>query len=133
MTAYLPLFAFERVEKKLFTPMAFTVGYALFGALAVAMLLIPGLAYTVYRMPQKMYHNKWLEKLGHLYHNATIKIVANPKRVFLPLGIVLISASILTYTVGKDFLPPLDEGSIWVQVTLPPGIVLETSRKWQTN
>jgi cobalt-zinc-cadmium resistance protein CzcA len=41
ITAYLPLFAFERVEKKLFTPMAFTVGYAL-GALAVALLLIPG-------------------------------------------------------------------------------------------
>ena len=40
ITAYLPLFAFERVEKKLFTPMAFTVGYALFGALAVALLLI---------------------------------------------------------------------------------------------
>lgn len=42
--------------------MAFTVGYALFGALAVALLLIPGLAYVIYRKPQKLYHNKWLEK-----------------------------------------------------------------------
>ncbi|MGY0036594.1 efflux RND transporter permease subunit [Pedobacter sp. NJ-S-72] len=49
ITAYLPLFSFERVEKKLFTPMAFTVGYALLGALAVALLLIPGLAYAVYK------------------------------------------------------------------------------------
>jgi cobalt-zinc-cadmium resistance protein CzcA len=69
ITAYIPLFAFERVEKKLFTPMAFTVGYALLGALAVALLLIPGLAYIVYRKPQKMYHNKWLEKLTNAYHN----------------------------------------------------------------
>ncbi len=44
ITAYLPLFAFERIEKKLFTPMAFTVGYALIGGLAVALILIPGLS-----------------------------------------------------------------------------------------
>ncbi|MCS6978721.1 MAG: efflux RND transporter permease subunit, partial [Flavobacteriales bacterium] len=47
ITAYLPLFAFERVERKLFTPMAFTVGYALFGALLVALFLIPGMAYQM--------------------------------------------------------------------------------------
>jgi cobalt-zinc-cadmium resistance protein CzcA len=128
ITAYMPLFAFERVEKKLFTPMAFTVGYALFGALCVALLLIPGLAYTVYHMPRKMYHNKWLEKLGNAYHNGIQKIFLNPKRVFLPLGIILIAASILTAMVGKDFLPPLDEGSIWLQVTLPPGISLDKSK-----
>lgn len=58
ITAYLPLFAFERVESKLFTPMAFTVGYALFGALLVALILIPGMAYFIYRKPQKVYHNK---------------------------------------------------------------------------
>jgi cobalt-zinc-cadmium resistance protein CzcA len=128
MIAYLPLFAFERVEKKLFTPMAFTVSYALFGALAVAMLLIPGLAYAVYRKPQKMFHNKWLEWLGERYHNATVKILEKPKRVLPPLALVLVAASILTATVGKDFLPPLDEGSIWLQVTLPPGISLDKSK-----
>ena len=47
--------------------MAFTVGYALFGALAVALLLIPGLAYVIYRKPQKLYHNKWLEKISTAY------------------------------------------------------------------
>ena len=53
ITAYLPLFAFERIEKKLFTPMAFTVGYALIGALIVALFLIPGLTYIIYKKPQK--------------------------------------------------------------------------------
>jgi cobalt-zinc-cadmium resistance protein CzcA len=129
MTAYLPLFAFERVEKKLFTPMAFTVGYALFGALMVAMLLIPGLAYAVYRSPQKMFHNKWLAALGNAYHNATVKIMEKPRQVLIPLVGVLITACILTYTVGKDFLPPLDEGSIWLQVALPPGISLQKSQE----
>ena len=129
ITAYLPLFAFERVEKKLFTPMAFTVGYALLGALAVALLLIPGLAYVIYRKPQKIYHNKWLEKLGKAYGKSIEKIMQTPKRVLIPIMIVLVSAGILSWHVGKDFLPELDEGSIWLQVQLPPGISLAKSKE----
>lgn len=129
ITAYLPLFAFERVEKKLFTPMAFTVGYALLGALAVALLLIPGLAYVIYRKPQKIYHNKWLEKLAAAYGKRIEKIMQAPKRVIIPIIIILISSGILSYTVGKDFLPELDEGSIWLQVQLPPGISLAQSKE----
>lgn len=129
ITAYLPLFSFERVEKKLFTPMAFTVGYALLGALMVALLLIPGLAYAVYRKPRKLFHNKWLEHLSKWYDGRISKIMRKPKIVFLPLAIVLAGAVILSITVGKDFLPPLDEGSIWLQVSLPPGVTLEKSRE----
>lgn len=129
ITAYLPLFAFERVEKKLFTPMAFTVGYALLGALAVALLLIPGLAYVIYRKPQKIYHNKWLEKIAAAYGKKIEKILQTPKRVIIPIVIVLVSSGILSYTVGKDFLPELDEGSIWLQVQLPPGISLAKSKE----
>jgi len=129
ITAYLPLFAFERVEKKLFTPMAFTVGYALLGALAVALLLIPGLAYVIYRKPQKIYHNKWLEKLSTAYGKSIEKIMQTPKRVIIPIIIVLVSAGVLSWHVGKDFLPELDEGSIWLQVQLPPGISLAKSKE----
>lgn len=128
ITTYLPLFAFERVEKKLFTPMAFTVGYALIGALAVALFLIPGLAYVLYKKPQKSYHNKWLEKLTSIYNRQTSRIMENPKSVFAPLGIILGAAIVLTLMVGKDFLPQLDEGSIWLQVQLPPGISMEKSK-----
>ncbi len=129
ITAYLPLFAFERIEKKLFTPMAFTVGYALLGALSVALFLIPGLTYVLYKNPQKTYHNKWLTKLSESFNRQTKRIIARPKSVFLPLGIILFAAIILTITVGKDFLPQLDEGSLWLQVQLPPGISLEKSKE----
>lgn len=129
ITAYLPLFAFERVEKKLFTPMAFTISYALFGALLVALLLIPGLAYFLYKKPQKLYHNKWLEKLTDKYHSSIKKIMQSPKKIFLPLGIILGCTFLLAFYVGKDFLPPLDEGSIWLQVQLPPGISVEKSKE----
>lgn len=129
ITAYLPLFAFERVESKLFTPMAFTVGYALLGALAVALLLIPGLAYIAYRKPRKVYHNKWMAQLTSFYHSRVGKILQSPRKVFLPLGGVLAGTVALSLFVGKDFLPPLDEGSIWLQVQLPPGISLEKSKE----
>ena len=128
ITAYLPLFAFEHIEKKLFTPMAYTVGYALLGALAVALFLIPGLAFYAYYKPRKIYHNRWLEKLGEIYNWQIIALLEKPKRVLLPLFLILVAAGVLSYTVGKDFLPPLDEGAIWVQVQLPPGISIEKSK-----
>lgn len=129
ITAYLPLFAFERVERKLFTPMAFTVSYALIGALLVALFLIPGIGYMLYRKPKKIYHNKWLEKLNEKYSSAVNKILEKPKRIIAPVVAVFLIAMGLTAMVGKDFLPELDEGSIWLQVNLPPGISVEKSKE----
>ncbi len=128
ITAYMPLFAFERIEKKLFTPMAFTVGYALLGAMVVALFLIPGLAYVIYKKPQKTYHNKWLTSLTSVYSRHIKWIINKPKSVFAPLLLILVLSVVLSITVGKEFLPQLDEGSIWLQVQLPPGLSLEKSK-----
>ncbi len=128
ITAYLPLFAFERIEKKLFTPMAFTVGYALLGALSVAVFLVPGLAFAAYRKPKKLYRNKWLERLNEKYKKITEVLVRKPKIVLSLLIVSTLGAIALTVFVGKDFLPQLDEGSIWLQVQLPPGISLDRSK-----
>ena len=130
--AYMPLFAFERVERKLFTPMAFTVGFALLGALAAALILIPGLAYSVYRKPQKVYRNRWLEHLIERYKHQTAKIIVAPKKMITPIVVILAAVIGLTMYVGKDFMPELDEGSIWLQVELPAGISLEKSSEMAT-
>ncbi len=129
IVAYMPLFAFERIEKKLFTPMAFTVGYALVGALSVALLLIPGLAYTIYRKPQKVYHNKVVTKINTVYRRHTGSLLDAPRRIIAGIAIVLVAVIVMMITVGKDFLPNLDEGGIWIQVQTPPGISLEKSTK----
>lgn len=129
ITAYLPLFAFERVERKLFTPMAFTMSYAMIGALMVALLLIPGIAYAIYRKPRKIYKNKWLEKLKDQYGALIAKILDKPRYVIITSGVILAAGITLSVIVGKDFLPTLDEGSIWLQVNLPPGISVEKSRE----
>lgn len=127
IVAYMPLFAFERIEKKLFTPMAFTVGYALAGALSVALLLIPGLAYSIYRRPQKVYYNKTLERMNSAYRKQTDSLIDTPKKIFTGIAVVLAAVIVMIITVGKDFLPNLDEGGIWIQVQTPPGISLEKS------
>ena len=129
ITAYLPLFAFERVESKLFTPMAFTVSYALLGALLVALFLIPGLGYALYRKPQKIFHNKWLEKLTNKYSAGVNKIMEKPKRILAPVLLIFAGGIVMSVMVGKDFLPSLDEGSLWLQVNLPPGITVEKSKE----
>lgn len=129
IVAYMPLFAFERIEKKLFTPMAFTVGYALIGALSVALLLIPGLAYAIYRKPQKVYHNKVLARLNTAYRQHTHSLLDAPRKIYAGIAVVLIAVTVMIITVGKDFLPNLDEGGIWIQVQTPPGISLEKSKE----
>ena len=129
ITAYMPLFAFEHVERKLFTPMAYTVGYALFGALLVALLLTPCLSYLTYRKPRKIYRNRWLEKLNEAYEHRVEKIISKGRMMVVVLVVILLGSGVLAYTVGKDFLPALDEGSVWVQVQLPSGISIDQAKK----
>ena len=133
IVAYLPLFAFSSVEKRLFTPMAFTLGYALLGALVAALILIPGLTFAIYRKPQKVYHNRWLERLTEIYKHNTAKIIAAPRKIIAPIATILIAVIGLSVYVGKDFLPYLDEGSIWIQVQMPPGISFEKAREMSTT
>lgn len=127
ITAYLPLFAFEHIERRMFTPMAFTVGYALLGALLVALLFIPGLTYLAYRKPQRIRPNRWMEWLTARYTAQITRLLQRPRLLAVPMAVIVAGAAVFTITVGKDFLPPLDEGSIWIQVQLPPGISLERS------
>lgn len=125
VTAYLPLFAFERVEKKLFTPMAYTVGYALAGAALVALTLVPGLALAVLAKPRRLFHNPVLAWLHDRYDGVLRRIVARPALSIVPGIGAFALALVLAATVGREFLPELDEGSIWLQITLPPGLSLE--------
>jgi len=122
ITAYLPLFVFERVEKKLFTPMAFTVGYSLLGALLFALGAIPALTYITYRKAGKTWHNPLFEWLRLRYDALLSQIVARPGIALAPGLAAAGLAVVLAFTVGREFLPYLDEGSVWVQIQLPAGI-----------
>jgi cobalt-zinc-cadmium resistance protein CzcA len=129
ITAYLPLFAFQRIEYKLFTPMAYTIGFALVGALTVALMLIPGLAYRAYSRPGRVFHNPVLARLTVRYKQVMTHILDRPRRAVWAFAVTLVAVVGFGATIGRDFLPYLDEGSIWLQVTLPPGVSLNKSRE----
>jgi cobalt-zinc-cadmium resistance protein CzcA len=125
VTAYAPLLAFEHAEGKLFSPMAHTVGYALLGALLCSLTLVPALAFLALRKPRKMFHNKPLERLQSGYLKSLEQLLRRPRISYSIAGVALIAVAVLGMSIGREFLPDLDEGSLWVQVQLPSGLSLE--------
>jgi cobalt-zinc-cadmium resistance protein CzcA len=123
--AYLPLFSFERAEAKLFTPMAYTMGYALFGALLTTLALVPALAYYAFRKPGNVYHNRWLERLTDGYERLLGACIEQPRIIYGVVMFALLAVVGLAVTVGRDFLPDLDEGALWLQVQMPTGLALD--------
>lgn len=125
ITAYLPLLAFEHAEGKLFAPMAYTVGFALIGALLTTLVLIPGLAYLAFRKPHKLFYNKPLEWLQNRYTGALGRLLVRPWIAAVAVLVTLACVAVMGSNVGREFLPDLDEGALWVQVQLPSGLSLE--------
>lgn len=127
IAAYIPLFTLERVERKLFTPMAFTVCYALLGSMLLALTLIPVLATYLFRDGGKTWENPILPWLARRYESILHRALRRPLLVFGMAGTVVIAAFGLAGALGIEFLPNLDEGVIWVRANLPAGISLEKS------
>ncbi len=125
ITAYCPLFAFERAEGKLFTPMAWTVGFALLGALLCSLTLIPSLAFVALRKPRKIFHNKPLIWLTAAYEKSLSRLLRAPWIAYVVSAGVLCAVVTLGATAGREFLPELDEGNLWLQVDLPSGISMD--------
>jgi heavy metal efflux system protein len=127
MAAYVPLFTLQRGEAQLFTPMAYTVVYALLGALLCTLALVPGLGYLAFRRPRQIFRNRPLERLGNAYRAALGGLLDRPKRSYWAAGIALAGVVVLGNTVGRDYLPDLDEGALWLQVQLPSGLSLDAA------
>jgi len=127
ISAYLPLFMLERVESRLFTPMAFTVCAALTGSLLLTLTLVPVLATFVFRHGAKTWKNPVLEWTYRRY--ARLLTVTIPRSgLVVAASVVLVAGSFaLASRLGTEFLPSLDEGVIWIRANLPPGTSLQQS------
>ena len=127
ISAYIPLFTLERVERKLFTPMAFTVCFALFGSMLLALTLIPVLATFLFRKGAHPWHNPVLSWLTSGYRKVLKVALKSPAMVLTISGLIVLAAFGLGTQLGIEFLPSLDEGVVWVRATLPPGVSLDKS------
>jgi len=125
IAAHIPLFAFERIEAKFFIPMAYTVAYALGGALIFSLAVIPGLMLWSYKKPSKVFVNKPMVWLKNKYSLMMAFLLNYPRYAIVPAVIALALTAFTFSKIGKEFLPYIDEGSIWLQVKLPAGISIE--------
>ena len=122
ITAYLPIFTLQAVEGRLFKPMAWTVAFALLGALIFSMLLAPVLSSFLFRRGAKEWHNPLMIWLIDNYKPAAAFAIRNR---YLTVGGAALALAVSAYlafsgVIGSEFLPHLDEGAIWVRGTLAP-------------
>jgi cobalt-zinc-cadmium resistance protein CzcA len=119
---YLPIFTLQRVEGRLFRPMAWTVAFALLGALVFSILLAPVLASVAFRKGVKVWENPLVGWITARYERMLAWIL---ERRMVALGAALFIFALTLYlsfggVIGSEFLPHLDEGSIWARGTLAP-------------
>jgi cobalt-zinc-cadmium resistance protein CzcA len=117
ITAYMPIFTLQRVEGRLFRPMAWTVAFALLGAMTFSILLAPVLCAIVFRKGVKEWHNPVLVFLTNRYRISSRWAVRHRPVV---IGVALGSLAVALYlafsgVIGSEFLPHLDEGAIWAR------------------
>ncbi|HUQ92102.1 MAG TPA: CusA/CzcA family heavy metal efflux RND transporter, partial [Bryobacteraceae bacterium] len=127
ISAYLPLFTLERVERRLFTPMAFTVCAALLGSMIITLTIIPVLATYLFRHGGKGWENPVLAWLYHRYERLLRVTLPRSWAVVAVSFAVVGAAFLLSTALGSEFLPQLDEGVIWIRANLPPGTSLAKS------
>jgi cobalt-zinc-cadmium resistance protein CzcA len=127
IAAYIPLFTLERVERRLFTPMAFTVASALVGSLLCALTLVPVLATYLFRNSSPAWHNPMLVWLAERYERVLRRLIRRPAAVAITAVLIVAASLLLGMRLGTEFLPHLDEGVIWIRANLPPGTAIEKS------
>ena len=123
ITAYLPIFTLQRVEGRLFKPMAWTVAFALLGALIFSMLLAPVLASLLFRRNVTRVAQSGIDVPDELVPEAACGCAIEARWVTVGLAVGALAVAVYLATsgmIGSEFLPHLDEGAIWVRGTLAP-------------
>ena len=120
ITAYLPIFTLQAVEGRLFKPMAWTVAFALLGALIFSMIIAPVLASFLFRRGAKEWANPVMEWLKVRYRRSVTSAI---RHRYVTVGVAIVGLCLATYlamggVIGSEFLPHLDEGALWVRGTL---------------
>jgi cobalt-zinc-cadmium resistance protein CzcA len=122
ITAYLPIFTLQSVEGRLFKPMAWTVAFALLGALTFSMIVAPVLASFLFRRDAKEWNNPALHWLTERYR-AAVRMAIRLRWITVGVGVASVAAAGFLASsgiIGSEFLPHLDEGAIWTRGTLAP-------------
>ncbi len=129
ITGLLPIFSFEKVEGKMFSPLAWTLGFALLGAVILTFTFVPALASVLLNKNVKERHNVFVEFITRNCMRFYAVCFKGRKIVF-PIAMAALGVSLFCFTLlGTEFLPELNEGAIYVRATGPLSISLNESVK----
>ncbi|MEI6276372.1 MAG: CusA/CzcA family heavy metal efflux RND transporter [Prolixibacteraceae bacterium] len=128
--ALLPMFTLQRVEGRLFSPMAWTLSLAIIGSMIYALTMVPVLGSFLFKTNSSEGKNYIWEFIEKLYSKILLWVLKVPKTV-LASALIIVTIGIFSGgKLGTEFLPELDEGCIWVRVFLPAGISLDASNQY---
>ncbi len=129
ITALLPIFSFQKVEGKMFSPLAYTLGFALLGALLFTLTLVPVLSHILMNKNVREKHNPFVNFWNRIVENGFAFTFKHKKlSLSVALGILVVTLFSAKY-LGTEFLPPLNEGALWVTAELPMSTSLKETVK----
>ena len=129
ITALLPIFSFQKVEGKMFSPLAYTLGFALLGALLFTLTLVPVLSHILMNKNVREKHNPFVNFWNRIVENGFAFTFKHKKlSLSIALGILVVTLFSAKY-LGTEFLPPLNEGALWVTAELPMSTSLKETVK----
>lgn len=119
ITCLIPIFAFEKVEGKMFSPLAYTLGFALLGALIFTLTLVPVLASFLLNKNVREKNNPLVNFINK-YVNRGFNFTYKKRKASVAVSFLLIALSIYSFKfLGSEFLPTLNEGALWIEAKLP--------------
>ncbi|MCX8080703.1 MAG: CusA/CzcA family heavy metal efflux RND transporter [Bacteroidia bacterium] len=129
ITALIPIFSFEKVEGKMFSPLAFTLGFALLGALIFVLTLIPALISLILTKNVKEKKNLFVEWIQNKFYNYFVWCFKKSKLILIFVILIFVLSIISSRFLGSEFLPQLNEGALWITAKLPMSASLNESIK----
>lgn len=128
--AFLPLFTLTGVEGVIFSPMARTYAFAIGGAILLAITLTPVLAFKLMPLNTEEREGLVLRGLHRIYHPVVALALRYP-RASVALAVVPIAACVVLFPMlGREFMPKLEEGNLWIRATLPTSIAMQQSSNY---
>ena len=126
--AFLPIFTFQRVEAKIFSPMAYTLSFALLASMLFSLTFVPAMLTYLLGPNIAERHNPLVDAMERRYRQILEWVLAHARGVFIAAISALFLSLGSVKLIGTEFMPKLDEGNIWLTITLPTPVSLHTAK-----
>ena len=130
LAVFAPIFTLQGIEGKMFIPLTFAVSATVFGSLLVSLIITPVLASIIYKKNKRNSNNNWVLLAIRKMYNPILNIaLAHPVRLIITCLVLIALGTLVSFRVGSEFMPEMDESSLLMDVLLPPETSLEESSR----